>query len=168
MAEVAPYRIDAGSSVDVTDVNGHVWKADGTYLTGPGATATTASPVAGDEGLTPIYQTQRTGTFSYAVPLPAGTYLVRLRFVDPSATVPAQVTGVAAAPGNGQLTVTWATPADGGSPLLDYTVDVVPSASVPAQVTGVTVSPGSTTLTVTWATPADGGSPLLDYTVDVT
>lgn len=34
MAEIAPYRIDCGSSVDTTDLHGNLWHQDGIYLTG--------------------------------------------------------------------------------------------------------------------------------------
>jgi len=76
-----PIRIACGQTTSVMDVDGNVWSADkdyagGTALTIPGAIAGTASPA--------LYTGQRYGAsssaFHYAIPLPAGQYVVLLKF----------------------------------------------------------------------------------------
>ena len=58
--------------------------------------------------------------------------------VAPPATVPNAPTGVSATGGNAQATVSWTAPADGGSPLTEYRVDVRTGTTVVRTVTGVT------------------------------
>ncbi|MEM9097661.1 MAG: fibronectin type III domain-containing protein [Pseudomonadota bacterium] len=41
-----------------------------------------------------------------------------------SATVPGQVTGLSATPGDAEVSLSWTAPADGGSPLTDYIIEV--------------------------------------------
>jgi hypothetical protein len=58
-----------------------------------------------------------------------------------SVAVPGQVTGVAVVPGDASLTVTWSQPADGGSPISEYTVQQKASSGLVWPPTGVTVPP---------------------------
>ncbi|HET7486281.1 MAG TPA: fibronectin type III domain-containing protein [Acidimicrobiales bacterium] len=61
-------------------------------------------------------------------------------------TVPGAPTSVAATPGDGAATVTWAAPADGGSPISSYTVTPYAGASAltPTVVTGSPPAPAAT------------------------
>jgi hypothetical protein len=73
-------RLDVGSSVSFTDRAGSLWKADqfgsgGTVSSKPNAIANT---VDGD-----LYRTYRYGDFTYAIPVPNGTYDVTLKFIEP-------------------------------------------------------------------------------------
>ncbi len=54
--------------------------------------------------------------------LPNFTRDVALKIGPAPATAPAAPTGVTAAKGNAQATITWTPPADGGSPITSYTV----------------------------------------------
>ncbi len=64
--------------------------------------------------------------------------------VHPVADAPEPPTGVSATPGNGEATVTWTAPADGGSPITGYTVTSAPggftctTATTSCVVTGLT------------------------------
>jgi hypothetical protein len=49
--------------------------------------------------------------------------------VSSTVTVPGQVQSVALAPGDEVLTVTWLEPADGGSPIIEYTIERKPSST---------------------------------------
>jgi len=78
-----PIRIACGQSIPVTDANGDVWSADedfvgGTALVGTGMVTGTPSPR--------LYVGQRYGdhstSFRYTIPLPAGSYSVRLLFSE--------------------------------------------------------------------------------------
>jgi hypothetical protein len=73
-----PVRINAGGPA-FTDSIGRVWAAD-KYFTG-GTTFSMASAIAGtvDDAL---FQTERYGNFSYAIPVPNGTYTITLRFAE--------------------------------------------------------------------------------------
>ena len=64
----------------------------------------------------------------------------------PAPTVPAAPVGVSATSGNGQVTVDWSAPADGGSPLTGYTVRAVGGAGTPPPPT--LVGPDVTTVIV--------------------
>ncbi|MEM9045338.1 MAG: fibronectin type III domain-containing protein [Pseudomonadota bacterium] len=59
-----------------------------------------------------------------------------------SVTVPDQVTGVLATPGDAQVTLSWLAPSDGGSPLTDYLIEVDSGSgfSVLSDGTGVSTS----------------------------
>lgn len=62
--------------------------------------------------------------------------------VTSTVAVPGQVTGVAVAPGNATLTVTWAEPADGGSPIIEYEVQRKVSSSTLWSPIGTVLVPG--------------------------
>jgi hypothetical protein len=66
-------------------------------------------------------------------------------------TAPAAPTGVSATAGNGQATVTWTAPNNGGSPITSYTVTPFIGAAAQAATT-VTGTPPATTATVTGLT----------------
>lgn len=82
-------------------------------------------------------------------------------------TVPAMISSETVVGGPSDLLVTWGTPGNGGTPIIDYTISFVPFVTPPVQVIGVGTTPATAQLTVAWSTPANGGSPLLDYTVNV-
>nr|RNJ70815.1 MAG: hypothetical protein EDM05_02260 [Leptolyngbya sp. IPPAS B-1204] len=71
-------RINAGGP-DYTDKAGNLWRAD-TFFTG-GALYSTSAPIANaTDGA--LYQTERFGNFSYAIPVANGIYDVRLLLAD--------------------------------------------------------------------------------------
>lgn len=113
-------------------------------------TGSTTNPITNDEGLTSIYQSYREGACTFAVPLAAGTYTLRLRFMDPTGspgapTAPGAPTGVSAVAGAGQATVSWTAPAsNGGAAITSYTVTASPG--------GLTVTTAGTSATVTGLT----------------
>jgi beta-galactosidase len=78
-------RIDVGGRRSSTDVSGHVYTND-TYGSG-GTTGSTTQPI-GNTGDGTLYQTYRSGTFSYDVPVDDGTYRVTLEFVEPDWQAP--------------------------------------------------------------------------------
>ena len=63
-----------------------------------------------------------------------------------SSSAPAQVTGLGVTPGDGQNALAWSAPADGGSPITDYVIEV------------------STNGGASWSTLADGTSTIAAYT----
>jgi len=71
-------RINSGGSLYINDAGG-IWLYD-SYVTG-GSTSVGTGPVANtlEDGL---YQTERHGVFSYAIPVTNGSYRVRLRFYE--------------------------------------------------------------------------------------
>lgn len=142
-------------------------------------TGTTTQPITNDEGLTNVYQSYREGAQTYAIPLAAGTYLLKLRFMDPTGagptvTVPGAPTAVTATAGNGQAAVTWTPPAStGGATVTGYTVTastgqtaVVAGTATTATVTGLT-NGTSVTFTVT-ATNSAGTGPASTASTPVT
>jgi hypothetical protein len=80
----AVVRILCGANTSYTDRCGNRWVAD-QYFTGGDPVSTTekiedASPTPEDQ---PLYQHGRAGKdFSYAIPVPTGLYVVRLKFVE--------------------------------------------------------------------------------------
>jgi Domain of unknown function (DUF4082)/Fibronectin type III domain/Bacterial Ig domain len=67
-------------------------------------------------------------------------------------TAPAAPTSVAATAGNGQATVTWTAPANGGSPLTSYTVTPLIAGIAQPNTTTITGNPPATTATATGLT----------------
>jgi hypothetical protein len=83
----AAIRLDVGSSVPFTDAAGLPWQADqfvsgGTLSSKPNGITNT---VDGD-----LYRTYRYGDFTYAIPVPNGTYDVTLKFIEPWWSGPGQ------------------------------------------------------------------------------
>lgn len=80
-----PLRIDSGSSATYTDEAGNAWRAD-QYYTGNsaqgGGGATAVTNTITNTGDPKLYQTERWGVASYDVPLPNGTYTVKLHFAE--------------------------------------------------------------------------------------
>jgi hypothetical protein len=68
-----------GGGPQYTDGQGIVYKAD-TLFTG-GYTYTAGTPIAGTTD-DPLYQSERYGNFSYAIPVANGDYLVTLKFAE--------------------------------------------------------------------------------------
>ncbi|MCL4464729.1 MAG: malectin domain-containing carbohydrate-binding protein [Chloroflexi bacterium] len=71
-------RINAGVGT-YADTAGNQWSADWGY-TG-GSTLTSASAIAGTDD-DALYQTERYGAFSYALPMPNGEYTLTLKFAE--------------------------------------------------------------------------------------
>lgn len=76
--KMRPVRIMVGSRVYV-DKRGEFWGADRYFL--GGRVSRQATPIADDLGL---YDSQRWGNFSYAIPVAEGRYTVTLRFAEPT------------------------------------------------------------------------------------
>ena len=81
----AVVRILCGAKTPYTDRCGNVWAADQHFTSGEPVSTTEkieeASPTPEDQ---PLYQHGRAGKdFSYAIPVPAGLYAVRLKFAEP-------------------------------------------------------------------------------------
>lgn len=74
------HRIDCGSADDYIDVSGNTWDADRDF-TGGFDFFSTEDPILNTNDPA-LYQTERHGTFSYALPVPDGTYTVRLHFAE--------------------------------------------------------------------------------------
>jgi hypothetical protein len=72
-------RVDAGSSTAYTASNGNVFSADTGYVGGTARTVT--NTITGTTDPT-LYKTERYGTWQYAIPVPNGTYDVKLHFVE--------------------------------------------------------------------------------------
>jgi hypothetical protein len=128
-----------GTSVTIT----------GTNLTGAtavhfGANAATGVVVNSATSVTAIAPAG-TGTVNVTVTTPGGTSpgtAGQFTYVAP--TAPAAPTNVIAAPGNGQASVSWTAPANGGSPITGYTVTGTPG--------GTCTTTGATSCTVTGLT----------------
>lgn len=73
-----PVRIHAGGGA-LTDGSGRIWAADKWFQ--GGFTYAAAKTVAGT-GTPALYQTERSGSFSYAIPVPQGRYRVQLHFAE--------------------------------------------------------------------------------------
>ena len=74
----APLRINTGGGPYV-DAAGNVWQAD-QYYTGGSENDQAAGHTIAGTGDAPLFQDERWGNFSYQLPLPNGTYEVRLYF----------------------------------------------------------------------------------------
>lgn len=70
-------RINAGGSA-LIDASGHEWSAD--RLFSGGRTSTTSTPVASETA--EVDRSERYGNLHYAVPVPAGRYVVRLHLTE--------------------------------------------------------------------------------------
>lgn len=109
--------------------------ADGTSTTAS-ATVTGLTNASGYDFQVAAVNSAGTGTYSStATATPTS-----------SATVPAQVTGLTATPGNAQVALSWSAPSNGGSAITDYLVEQ-------------RVGAGS------WSTVTDGVSTVTSYTV---
>src|SRR4029077_9671507 len=73
-----PVRINVGGGA-YTSSTGQVWQADTDFA--GGAKNSTTSSITGTTDPS-IYQNERYGNFSYAIPVANGTYDVRLHFVE--------------------------------------------------------------------------------------
>jgi hypothetical protein len=82
-------RIDSGSSSSYTDSAGNVWLSDRDFSGGKTYTSPSGSTVTGTAD-PKLYLNQRYGAFSYAIPLPNGTYSVTLKFADTYSTAAGQ------------------------------------------------------------------------------
>ena len=71
-------RINAGGA-QYTDSKGQTWGAD-QFFSG-GFTYTTAQPISGTTSQ-PLFQTERSGAFSYKIPVPPGRFRVTLYFAE--------------------------------------------------------------------------------------
>ena len=79
-------RINSGGSA-YTDPSGLVWSADTKFSGGSAYTTTTPSQ---DTNVPTLYQSGRTGNFTYSIPVPNGIYTVALKFTEPLYTQPGQ------------------------------------------------------------------------------
>jgi hypothetical protein len=73
------YRLNAGGP-DFTDPSGTLWENDRDYVMG-GAPSQKLAPIAGTP-VDALYQTDRSGTMSYELPLMPGNYRIRLHFAE--------------------------------------------------------------------------------------
>ncbi|MHB8971423.1 MAG: malectin domain-containing carbohydrate-binding protein [Pirellulaceae bacterium] len=85
LGEASVVRIVCGASQDYTDSCGNVWSADKCFSSGSavasGVKVNGCTPGVGDQAL---YQFGRAGkVFSYSIPVTAGLYSLRLKFVEP-------------------------------------------------------------------------------------
>lgn len=74
----APARINAGGK-QYTDPTGNVWQADTDFI--GGITDSQNHTITGTT-VAPLYQDERTGIFSYHLPIANGTYTLRLHFAE--------------------------------------------------------------------------------------
>jgi hypothetical protein len=81
----------------------------------------------------------------------ATNYWVDVTFAGGAPAAPGAPTGVSASPGNGQASVSWVAPSDGGSPITSYTVTPFVGGVAQAAVT-VSGSPPATSVTVSGLT----------------
>lgn len=75
----AKHRINSGSTTSFTDSHGRVWDADRNFSGGNRGSTTTNQKATIDDSL---YQTERWGTFNYALTVPNGNYRVNLLFSE--------------------------------------------------------------------------------------
>lgn len=75
----AKHRINSGSTTSFTDSRGRVWDADRNFSGGNTGSTTTNQKATIDDSL---YQTERWGTFNYALTVPNGNYRVNLLFSE--------------------------------------------------------------------------------------
>ena len=73
-----PIRISARNA-ELVDNDGTRWIADNYYI--GGRTSTYSNPDAGPQ-VAPLYTNERYGNFSYAIPVPPGSYTIRLHFLE--------------------------------------------------------------------------------------
>ncbi|MBV9285051.1 MAG: fibronectin type III domain-containing protein, partial [Acidimicrobiia bacterium] len=138
---------DGGSTIrsyTITPYAGGVAQPSTTINGSPPATTATITGLTNGTTYTfTVTATNGIGTGSASSPSNA---------VTPSApTVPGTPTNVTAAPGNGQATVSWTAPSDGGSTIRSYTI--IPYAGGVAQPsTTINGSPPATTATITGLT----------------
>jgi hypothetical protein len=72
-------RVNAGSTTPYTATNGNVFGADTGFIGGTARTVT--NTITGTTDPT-LYKTERNGTWQYSIPVPNGTYDLRLHFVE--------------------------------------------------------------------------------------
>jgi hypothetical protein len=77
--KLKPIRIVAGRHADFVDANGIRWSGDKDYIDGR-TWSYQNSPSAPE--VDPLYLSERHGNFSYAIPVPPGSYTVRLHFME--------------------------------------------------------------------------------------
>lgn len=73
-----PIRISASPS-DVIDNDGNRWGGDNFFI--DGRTWTPPNPYSGPR-VAPLYTAERHGNFSYAIPVPSGSYTIKLHFLE--------------------------------------------------------------------------------------
>ncbi len=74
-----PVRIAAGRESDFVDADGNRWSGDKDYI--DGRTWAYENPPSGPR-LAPLYLNERHGNFSYSIPVPPGSYTIRLHFLE--------------------------------------------------------------------------------------
>lgn len=89
-------RIDAGSPVDTADAAGNLWKKDAYFDAGTGSINATSMPIANAQGRDKMYQSERWQANGYKIPLPAGTYTVKLHMAEINPASGTRVFNVAA------------------------------------------------------------------------
>lgn len=77
--KLRPIRIAAGHQSDFVDDKGIRWSGDRNYI--DGRTWGYQNPAQGPR-LPPLYQNERHGNFSYAIPVAPGTYTLKLHFLE--------------------------------------------------------------------------------------
>jgi hypothetical protein len=77
--KLRPIRIAAGRRSDLVDAGGIHWSGDKYFI--DGRTWAYENPPDGPK-LSPLYLNERHGNFSYAIPVAAGSYTVRLHFLE--------------------------------------------------------------------------------------
>ncbi|MGA8086279.1 MAG: malectin domain-containing carbohydrate-binding protein [Terracidiphilus sp.] len=76
--KLRPIRISA-HQLDFIDADGTRWSGDNNFI--QGRTWTEPRP-RGSSKVSALYETERHGNFSYAIPVPPGSYTVKLRFLE--------------------------------------------------------------------------------------
>ena len=74
------WRIDAGGDGHV-EPTGKTWRADDRFTAGVASNGSGAIGATAEDGL---FDTHRTGNFSYSMPIRNGTYRVKFLFSDPT------------------------------------------------------------------------------------
>ncbi|MEZ5098336.1 MAG: DUF6605 domain-containing protein [Thermoleophilia bacterium] len=131
-----PIRIDAGGDEDYTSTSGAVFRAD-TNVTG-GTVHAISQAVTGTSD-SALYQSERYGSFAYAIPVAAGKYTVRLHFAE-------LYYGTAAAGGAGDRVFSVDIGDTAASPdvaNLDVFAEVGARAALVREITNVTVTDGT-------------------------